>query len=88
MTARECPSPFVNAAPPHTMKLAKYLANLGYGTRREVEAMLRARRVTRRDGRVLADGDAVAHEDVLLDGEPLDPPPGAVLMLHKPVEHT
>jgi 16S rRNA pseudouridine516 synthase len=69
------------------MKLAKYIANLGYGTRREVEAMLRAGRVTRRDGRALSDGDAVAHDDVLLDGEPLDPPPGAVVMLHKPVDY-
>jgi 16S rRNA pseudouridine516 synthase len=66
------------------MKLAKYLANLGYGTRREVERMLRDRRVTRRDGRALAEGDAFAHDDVLVDDEPLDPPPGVVVMLHKP----
>ena len=69
------------------MKLVKYVANLGYGTRREVERMVREGRVTRRDGTRLADGDEASHDDVLVDGEPLDPPPGAVLMLHKPVDY-
>jgi 16S rRNA pseudouridine516 synthase len=69
------------------MKLAKYLANLGYGTRSEVERMLRSGRVTRRDGSALSDGDHgydVTHDDILVDGTPLDPPPGVVFMLHKP----
>ncbi|MDB4877866.1 MAG: rRNA pseudouridine synthase [Gemmatimonadetes bacterium] len=67
------------------MKLTKYLANLGYGSRRDVGRMLDDERVTRRDGIVLAEGDACAHDDILVDGEPLDPPPGAVVMLHKPI---
>jgi 16S rRNA pseudouridine516 synthase len=67
------------------MKLVKHIANLGYGTRREVEQMIGRRRVTRRDGRVLAEGDPFTHEDVLVDGAPLDPPLGTVIMLHKPV---
>ena len=67
------------------MKLAKYIANLGYGSRREVMRMLDDGRVTRADGTELAEGDDAAHEDILFDGEPLDPPPGSVLMLHKPV---
>lgn len=67
------------------MKLAKYIANLGYGSRREVMAMLRDRRVTRRDGSVLSEGDVFQHDDMLIDGEPLDPPPGSILMMHKPV---
>jgi 16S rRNA pseudouridine516 synthase len=67
------------------MKLAKYLANLGYGSRREVTGLLEGRRVRRRDGSVLRADDAFAHEDVLVDGEPLDLPPGSVVMLHKPV---
>jgi 16S rRNA pseudouridine516 synthase len=62
----------------------KYLANLGYGTRREVTALLRARRVTRQDGGVLRETDAFTHDALRVDGEPLDPPPGAVVMLHKP----
>ncbi|MSR35217.1 MAG: rRNA pseudouridine synthase [Gemmatimonadetes bacterium] len=67
------------------MKLAKYLANLGYGSRREVTAMLEDGRVTRADGMKLAEGDAFLHADARVDGEPLDPPPGVVIMLHKPV---
>jgi 16S rRNA pseudouridine516 synthase len=67
------------------MKLVKHLGNLGYGTRREVSQMVARRRVTRRDGHVLAEGDPFIHDDVLVDGEPLDPPPGTVIVLHKPV---
>ena len=69
---------------PAQLKLAKYLANLGYGSRREVERMLREQRVTSRDGKYLKDGDPFRHVDVLVDGEPLDPPVGSLLMLHKP----
>lgn len=65
--------------------LSRYLARLGYGTRKEAEALLRARRVTHVDGHVLREGATFAHEDVLVDGAPLDPPPGAVVLLHKPV---
>ncbi len=67
------------------MKLARYVANLGYGSRREVLQLLREGRVTRRDGSALAQDDVFAHDDVLVNGEPLDPPPGALLMFHKPV---
>ena len=64
------------------MKLVKYLANLGYGSRREVERMVRHRHVTRADGSVLAEGDAFAHGQLRVDGYPLDHAPGSVLMLH------
>jgi 16S rRNA pseudouridine516 synthase len=67
--------------------LARYLARLGYGTRKEAEALLSARRVTQGDGRVLREGAAFTHNDVLVDGVPLDPPPGSVVLLHKPVGH-
>ncbi len=66
------------------MKLVKHLAALGYGTRREVEALVAAQRVRTADGRVLRDGDAATHEEIRVDGAPLDPPPGCVVMLHKP----
>jgi 16S rRNA pseudouridine516 synthase len=69
------------------VKLLRYLANLGYGSRREVAWLLDHRRVRRRDGTVLSETDAFSHDDVLVDGEPLDVAPGAVLMLHKPVGH-
>jgi len=70
---------------PSVPSLARHLARLGYGTRKEAEALLAARRVTQRDGRVLREGAAFTHEDVLVDGAPLDPPPGSVVLLHKPV---
>lgn len=67
------------------MKLPKYIANLGYGSRREVEALFARSRVTLRDGSPLQTGDTAAHEDILIDGQPLDPPPGVVVMLNKPI---
>lgn len=67
------------------MKLAKYLANLGYGTRREVEWLIGRARVTGTDGAPLDARSAVNHAAILVDGEPLDPPAGTVLMMHKPV---
>lgn len=67
------------------MSLIKYLANLGYGTRREVTALLAARRVTIANGQVARVGDAWTHDSLRVNGAPLDPPPGALIMLHKPV---
>lgn len=67
------------------MALIKYLANLGYGTRRDVTRIVSARRVTRADGTRLRDGDTFTHADVRVDGEPLDPPAGCVILLNKPV---
>jgi 16S rRNA pseudouridine516 synthase len=70
---------------PARMKLAKYIANLGYGSRREAEAYVARGHVTRRDGSVLSEGDVFQHDDMLIDGEPLDPAPGSIIMMHKPV---
>jgi 16S rRNA pseudouridine516 synthase len=70
------------------MKLVKLLANLGYGSRKEVSRMLRNGWVTDRAGNTLGEDDQPAHEDVLLDDEPLDPAQGLLLMLHKPVGFT
>ena len=70
------------------MKLVKVVANLGYGSRKEVARMFREGRVTDAAGEVLYADDAPAHADVRIDGEPLDPPQGLVLMLHKPVGYT
>jgi 16S rRNA pseudouridine516 synthase len=67
------------------VKFTKYLANIGYGTRREVELMFRHNRITDATGRVLRESDAFQHDDVRVDDEPLDPPPGSVLMFNKPV---
>lgn len=70
------------------MKLVRHIANLGYGSRRQVQWMFREGRVTDAAGEVLYADDKVPHEAVRVDGEPLDPPPGLLLMLHKPVGYT
>ena len=70
------------------MKLVKLIGNLGYGSRKQVTAMFREGRVTDAAGEVLYADDRIDHADIRLDGEPLDPPAGLVLMLHKPVGYT
>ena len=70
------------------MKLVKLIANLGYGSRKEVAAMIRRRRVTNAAGGVLRADDQVDHADIRIDGAPLDPPAGLVLLLHKPPGYT
>ncbi len=59
-----------------TLKLAKHLAGLGYGSRKEVAIAIR-------DGRVTGEG-----EGLRFDGEPIDPPQGMVVMLNKPAGFT
>jgi 16S rRNA pseudouridine516 synthase len=59
-----------------TRKLAKYLAGLGYGSRKEAAIAIR-------DGRVTGEG-----ESLRFDGEPIDPPAGMVVMLNKPAGYT
>lgn len=59
-----------------TRKLAKYLAGLGYGSRREMEAAIR-------QGRVTGWGD-----NIRFDGEPIDPAPGMVIAMNKPAGFT
>jgi 16S rRNA pseudouridine516 synthase len=70
------------------MRLVKLIANLGYGSRREVTAIFREGRITDVDGEVLYADDKVEHARVLIDGEPLDPPHGMLIMLHKPTGFT
>ncbi len=67
-----------------SMKLVKHLANLGYGSRKEVAWLFREGRVTDADGEVMYADDPLEHDNVRVDGEPLDPPQGLVLMLNKP----
>lgn len=70
------------------MRLERLIGNLGYGSRKDVEAMLRAGRITRADGTPLGPDARAAHAEIRIDGAPLDPPAGLVLMLHKPVGFT
>ncbi len=73
-----------------TMRLDRLLASMGYGSRREVDALAYAGRITL-DGAPLLDADlrmALTPDlpaRVMVDGTPLDPLPGMVVMLHKPV---
>jgi 16S rRNA pseudouridine516 synthase len=72
------------------LRLDRLLANLGYGTRKEVQALARMGAV-RLDGAALTDADrriAVTADlpaRMTVQGRPLDPPPGLILMLNKPL---
>lgn len=70
------------------MKLVKHIANLGYGSRKDVQWLFREGRITNATGEVLYADDPLDHDDVRIDGEPLDPPTGLLVMLHKPVGYT
>jgi len=67
------------------MKLVKLIANLGYGSRKQVTQLFRSGRITDAAGEVRYADDRVAHADIRIDDEPLDPPPGMTLLLHKPL---
>lgn len=73
-----------------TARLDKLLANLGYGSRREIAGLARAGRIVL-DGEALDDaGQRIAVTPDLsarltVDGDAMDPPPGLALLLHKPL---
>jgi len=67
------------------MRLVRLIANLGYGSRKEVAWMFREGRVTDPEGEVLYADDKVEHAQIRIDGEPLDPPTGLMLMMNKPL---
>jgi 16S rRNA pseudouridine516 synthase len=79
----------VSKGPP-TLRLDRLLANLGYGSRREVQRLVVLGLVTL-DGVVLEDSDQriTVTPDLsarmMVDDEPLDPPPGVVVMMNKPI---
>ncbi|MBQ4853999.1 rRNA pseudouridine synthase [Rhodanobacter sp. B2A1Ga4] len=67
------------------MKLVKLIANLGYGSRKDVTQLFRSGRITDANGEVLYADDVVPYETIRVDDEPLDPPPGLTLMMNKPL---
>lgn len=73
-----------------TLRLDRLLANLGYGSRREMQALAKNGRITL-DGAPVRDADrkvAISRDlpdRLQIDGRPIDPPPGIALMLHKPL---
>ncbi|AXS41298.1 pseudouridine synthase [Breoghania sp. L-A4] len=76
-----------------TSRLDKLLANMGYGSRREIQQLARAGRITLDSAPVTAADQrfAITPElgaDLQIDDEPIDPLPGMILMLHKPLGTT
>jgi 16S rRNA pseudouridine516 synthase len=67
------------------MRLVKLLANLGYGSRKEMQQAIRHGWVTDRDGNRLKADAKTDHEDILFDDEPLDPAQGVVILMNKPL---
>jgi 16S rRNA pseudouridine516 synthase len=73
-----------------TIRLDRLLSGMGYGSRREVESLAMT-------GRILLDGTEIEDAGqrlpltpqlqtrLTVDGAPLDPLPGMVVMLHKPL---
>ncbi len=70
------------------MKLVKLLANLGYGSRKEVQRLIKSGAVTDDAGTVLGTNDFPPHDRILFRGEPLDQPAPLVIMLNKPDDFT
>lgn len=73
-----------------TLRLDRLLANLGYGSRREVGQMIAAGMVTGDHGRLKDPGERLAitadlPERLRVGGAPVDPPPPLTLILHKPL---
>ncbi|RYF91405.1 MAG: pseudouridine synthase [Caulobacteraceae bacterium] len=75
---------------PLSVRLDRLLANMGYGSRREIAALAAAGQVVL-DGVPIRKGDAkvqVARDlpaRMTVRGAPLDPPPGLALVMHKPL---
>jgi 16S rRNA pseudouridine516 synthase len=70
------------------MKLVKLLANLGYGSRKEVQRFIRAGAVTDDEGHVLPENEVPPHERIRFRGEELDPLSPLVIVLNKPDGYT
>ncbi len=70
------------------MKLVKLLANLGYGSRKDVQRMIRNGWVTDSAGNALKENQLIDHGEIRVDDEPLDPPQGSMLILNKPIGFT
>lgn len=73
-----------------TLRLDRFLGGLGYGTRAEIAQLARLGAIVL-DGAELRDASARIAitpdlpDRMQIDGEPVDPPPGLALMLHKPL---
>lgn len=67
------------------VRLDKLLSSLGYSTRKEVTTLIKEGIITHTLGIPLKSDTKVFHEEILVDSEPLDPPQGILILMHKPV---
>ena len=70
---------------PSKVRLDKLLGSLGYCVRKEVAVLLRDGVITHIDNLPLKSDTKVSHEEILYEGEPLDPPTGIVILMNKPL---
>lgn len=70
------------------MKLVKLLANLGYGSRKEVQRLIRYGAVTDATGRTLGENEVPPQAEIRVRGETLDPPAPLTLIVNKPAGYT
>lgn len=81
----------MSGAKPPMARLDRLLANLGYGSRREVTDLV-ARRQVALDGAVVRDAGARLAvtpdlaQRMTVAGQPLDPPAPLTLLMHKPLD--
>jgi hypothetical protein len=69
---------------PSKQRLDQLLTSLGYASRSESKKLIASGLVTI-EGKSITKSDFKAfHHEVLFDGEPLDPPQGMAIMMHKP----
>ena len=66
------------------LRLDKLLGSLGYCGRKEVSMLLREGIITHTENLPLKSDTKVSHDEILFEGEPLDPPAGMVILMHKP----
>ena len=70
-----------------TLRLDRLLANMGYGSRKDIQTLVKLGRVVL-DGVPMTDADLhvpvspALSERLKISGAALDPPPGLLLMMH------
>jgi 16S rRNA pseudouridine516 synthase len=69
---------------PLVKNLIRHLANLGYGSRKDIERLLKMGAFTDARGKAICKDIALSHNEIRYKDRPLDPASGMVLMLNKP----
>jgi 16S rRNA pseudouridine516 synthase len=70
--------------PSSKTRLDRLLGSLGYCARKEVAVLLKKEVITHIENLPLKPDTKVSHEEILFESEPLDPPQGMVILMHKP----